>query len=161
MTIDTGDQRPGGQRRYVKDRPLFLSGLMFAAIGIVALAIARDYPMGTASNMGPGYFPAVLALVLCAIGIASVALSIKTAEERDVPEWPALPAIAIAVGVLAFGLLVTQAGLVIASAVLLCCLSYNRITTRPVEFIVLTLGLIVFSSLLFVKALGIPLPLWP
>jgi hypothetical protein len=160
MTIDTGDQRPA-RRRYVKDKQLFLSGLMFAAIGIVALAIVRDYPMGTASNMGPGYFPAALALVLCAIGIASVIFSIRTTEEREVPEWPALPAIAIAVSVLAFGLLVTQAGLVIASTVLLCCLSYNRITTRPLEFIVLTLGLVVFSSLLFVKALGIPLPLWP
>jgi len=161
MTIDASDHRPARRRRYVKDKQLFLSGLMFAAIGIVAIAIARDYPMGTASNMGPGYFPVALSLVLCAIGVASVVISIKTAEERDIPEWPALPAIAIAVGVLAFGLLVTQFGLVIASTVLLCCVSYNRITTRPLEFIVLTLMLVVFSSLLFVKALGIPLPLWP
>ncbi|BCJ89599.1 tripartite tricarboxylate transporter TctB [Terrihabitans soli] len=156
MTTESGQRR-----HYVKDKPLFLSGLMFAAIGALVLVLVRDYPMGKASNMGPGYFPAALALLLCCIGLLSVVLSIKSAKQQDIPEWPALPAIAIAAGVLAFGLLVTKFGLVIASTVLLLILSYNRITTRPIEFILLTIGLVAFASFLFVKALGIPLDLWP
>ena len=35
----------------------FLAGLLLLAIGIAAATIARDYPMGSAMRMGPGYFP--------------------------------------------------------------------------------------------------------
>ena len=35
----------------------FVSGLMFAGWGIAGLWIARDYPMGSALRMGPGYVP--------------------------------------------------------------------------------------------------------
>jgi len=34
-----------------------MSGVMFVGIGAIALTIARDYPMGSALRMGPGYFP--------------------------------------------------------------------------------------------------------
>ena len=35
-----------------------LSGLLFLAIGIGAIVVARDYPFGTPMRMGSGYFNA-------------------------------------------------------------------------------------------------------
>ena len=42
----------------------FWSGLLFVGFGAVALVIGRDYAMGTAMRMGPGYFPMILAGLL-------------------------------------------------------------------------------------------------
>ena len=32
----------------------FWAGILFAAFGVAAIVIARDYSMGTAGRMGPG-----------------------------------------------------------------------------------------------------------
>lgn len=44
------------------------SGVMFAGLGATGLALASAYPMGTASKMGPGYFPMLLSALLVALG---------------------------------------------------------------------------------------------
>jgi len=151
-----------GPRHYhVADKPLFLSGLMFLAIAVGTIAIAWDYPLGSASEMGPGYFPIALAVVLGLIGAISTVLAVRTTVERKLPAFPYLPTFSIAIGVLGFGILLPRFGLVLASLFLLVCITYQRIRTKPIEFVVVTAVLIVFSSLLFVEFLGIPLELWP
>ena len=45
-----------------------MSGVMFVGIGAIALTIARNYPMGSALRMGPGYFPNVLGGILILFG---------------------------------------------------------------------------------------------
>jgi hypothetical protein len=45
-----------------------MSGVIFVGIGAIALTIARDYPMGSALRMGPGYFPNVLGGILILFG---------------------------------------------------------------------------------------------
>ena len=153
---------PSGRRQYgVKDKPLFLSGLMFLGLGLVTIAIARNYPLGTAADMGPGYFPIALAMVLVVLGATSMIIAVQASVEKQLPPLPWMPALSIAAGVLGFGLLVGRFGLVIASLFLLVSIGYQRIRTRPVEFLVITIVLILFSSLVFVKFLGIPLELWP
>ena len=37
-----------------------VGALLYAAFGVAALALGPQYRLGTASNMGPGYFPTVL-----------------------------------------------------------------------------------------------------
>jgi hypothetical protein len=46
----------------------FLAGSLFIAIGVVAVAVARNYPFGTAMRMGSGYFPSVLGGILILLG---------------------------------------------------------------------------------------------
>ena len=49
----------------IKSQKDFVSGLMFTAIGAgFAWNSALSYDIGSASQMGPGYFPLVLGLVL-------------------------------------------------------------------------------------------------
>ena len=46
-----------------------LAGLFFIGVALLGLYISRDYPMGTALRMGPGYFPNVLSGLLILFGI--------------------------------------------------------------------------------------------
>ena len=56
-----------GVIRHPKD---FVAGLLFVAVGIAAIVIAANYPLGTAARMGPGYFPRILGILLILLGSA-------------------------------------------------------------------------------------------
>ena len=47
------------------------AGLVFVAIGLVALIQVRRYPIGTLTAMGPGYFPLILSVLLVGLGLGS------------------------------------------------------------------------------------------
>src|ERR1700741_1293178 len=51
--------------RFLRD---LVAGLVFAAFGAAAIHFVREYPLGTAMHMGPGYFPAALGWILIAFG---------------------------------------------------------------------------------------------
>ena len=53
------------------------AGLIFIAFGVATVVLAREYAIGTAVQMGPGYFPAAIGLVLAVIGIAAIARGIS------------------------------------------------------------------------------------
>lgn len=42
----------------------FVAGAIFTAAGLAAVLLGRRYSMGTATRMGPAYFPTTLGLVL-------------------------------------------------------------------------------------------------
>ncbi|GAB4065207.1 tripartite tricarboxylate transporter TctB family protein [Ancylobacter sonchi] len=151
--------RPATRRP--NNSPLFFSGLVFLAIGAAGILIARHYQMGTVQNMGPGYFPILLSSLLCIIGVLSVISSLATASREEMAAWPLMPTLSVALGVFVFGFTVERIGLLGASALLLLCIGYSQIRTRPLEYLLLATGLIVFSALIFVKMLGLPLELWP
>ncbi len=69
------------QLRNPKD---FWSGVMFAAIGFAFAIIVKvyEYPMGTASRMGPGYFPFVLGNALGVLGLVILLKSFLSDGER-------------------------------------------------------------------------------
>ena len=45
----------------IRNQKDFGAGILYIAFGAVGWYIARDYGIGQASRMGPGYFPTVLA----------------------------------------------------------------------------------------------------
>ena len=53
----------------VKHAQDFWSGILFLAIGLLGVLFSRDYAMGTAARMGPGYFPTLLSGILAALGV--------------------------------------------------------------------------------------------
>lgn len=46
-----------------------LSGILFVVIGSIFLYISNTYTVGRAANMGPGYFPTLVSIILITIGI--------------------------------------------------------------------------------------------
>jgi hypothetical protein len=143
--------------RHPKD---FWAGVLFIAFGGAACVIALNYAMGTAARMGPGYFPRVLGLLLCALGALLVLRSFKL---QGVPlSFPTFKPIAIVLGsVMLFGLVVNKAGLVIATLLLVLVSSTASHEYRWRESIVAAIALAVFVVVAFRYGLGLQLPTWP
>jgi hypothetical protein len=136
----------------------FWSGLIYIAFGLSAIVIARDYDMGTALRMGPAYFPTILGALLMLIGAISVMRSFFV---RDAPIGGfALKAVLIVVvATFLFGVTVRGAGLAIALPILIIvsATASNRFTW--VGSVALAAGLTLFCVLVFLKGLGVPLPI--
>ena len=49
---------------FIRSPKDFCAGLIYLAIGLGAIYIGRELPMGTALKMGPAYFPTVLGWLL-------------------------------------------------------------------------------------------------
>jgi hypothetical protein len=133
------------------------SGAIYLACGVAALLIARGYGMGTALRMGPGYFPSVLAGLLALIGLASLVRGLRpTTEER--PRFAWRKALFVLLPVVAFGLLLRPAGLVVAVPVLVVGSATASVRFRWWHALALAAGLTAFCLLVFVKGLRVPLP---
>jgi hypothetical protein len=79
----------------------FWCGVFFVLLGILAIYLARDYAMGTAVSMGPGYFPTWLGGIAIAFGlvIGVMAFRLQRADKEREPTgawglrpWLVLPA---------------------------------------------------------------------
>jgi hypothetical protein len=144
---------------HVLQKKDFWAGVLYIAFGAAAFWIGRDYPMGTAGRMGAGYFPTVLSVILMLIGLISAARAF--AQEGEAVGTIAWKPLALVVGSTAlFGLLLPVAGLVIALIVLIlvsaAASQHFRFDLKAAAGLVL---LVTFCSLVFVKALGVPMPL--
>lgn len=137
----------------------FWTGLIYVLLGSGAFWIALDYPLGTVGRMGPGYFPRVLALILVVIGaIALVRAFVSVSEPVGHLAWK--PLLLICGAIVLYGMLVQTAGLVVALAVLLMVGAMaSRETRFDVKSIVGMVVLIAFCVLVFIKGLGLPIPM--
>lgn len=138
-----------------------LAGALFASVGIAALVAGAGYPAGTATHMGAGYFPRLLAAILVAFGIAVALAGLRkppapAAFARLTPR----PALAVTGAMLAFAALLPWAGLVPASIAVVAIGSFGNRDFRLVEAIVSALLLSAFAALLFVRGIGLTIALF-
>lgn len=136
----------------------FWSGTIFFALGIAFVGFGRRYPMGTAMRMGPAYFPTVLGGLLAAIGLALVVRTLVRpgpAVERLVLSKPFL---VTAANVL-FVLLLRRMGLIVSLIILVLVSAYASRRFRWPAALALGVGLALGSSVIFVRLLGVPLPI--
>jgi len=136
----------------------FWTGLIYIFFGSSAIIIGRDYPMGTAIKMGPSYFPTVLGGLLILIGIISLVRSfLKTGTPIGRFTFKGLAL--VVVSTVLFGLIVRGAGLVIALPVLVLVSASASREFRWVPSLLIAAGLTLFCIAVFLKGLGIPLPI--
>jgi len=142
--------------RHPKD---FWSGIVFLFFGLSAIVIGQDYEMGTAGRMGPAYFPSVLGGLLALVGAASLIRSFfRQGEPIGRLYWREL--LLVLVAVLLFGFLVRDAGLIPATLVLIMISSYAGQKFNLAKSIALAIGAALFAVGLFVKLLGLPMPMF-
>jgi len=136
----------------------FWAGVIYATIGIAAIVIGRDYGMGSAMKMGPAYFPTILGALLAAIGAICILRSLLVSGPPI--DAFALGALAMVIAaIVIFAILARGAGLVVAILALVMISSRASIKFSWSQSSALAAGLIAFCALVFVKGLGIPLPL--
>ena len=137
-----------------------LAGLIFIAFGVGTFVLAHEYEIGTAVQMGPGYFPAVIGLVLAAIGIAAIARGISRNTVDPITPHRVEPLLLVFAGVLAFSFLIESTGLLVASAALIGISCFRRLLSRPLEVLAIYVVLTGFAALVFVVLLDMQLPLF-
>ena len=136
----------------------FWTGIIYIFFGTAAIIIARDYGMGTALKMGPAYFPTVLSVLLIVIGIISLVRSfIKPGTPIGRYAFKGL--LLVTASTVLFGMIVRGAGLVIALPLLVIVSSYASKQFSWKHTIAMAAGLTVFCILIFLKGLGVPLPI--
>src|SRR5262245_49075578 len=128
------------------------------AFGLSAIVIGREYGMGTMLRMGPAYFPTVLGGLLTLIGAISLTRSFLTPGE-PVGSLALKPMLFIVVASVLFGFLVRGAGLVVAIPLPMITTAYASIHFRGGATALLAIGMTVFCVLVFIKGLGLPLPI--
>lgn len=136
-----------------------LAGLLYSAFGGLMFAGALRYRVGTVGDMGPGYFPRVLALMVILLGVVSLVRGfLVRGEPMEGVAWKPL---ALVLGSCAlFGLLLERAGLALALAALVVVSASAsekfRFEWRALAGLV---ALIAFCIVTFVKGLGVPMPI--
>ena len=139
----------------------FWSGVIFAGTGLATVIIAMDYPMGAAVKMGPAYFPTVLGGLLVLIGLMAIIRSLLSIGRPSGPieRFAVKEAFLVLAATVLFGVLVRGAGLAVALPALVLMSAYASIRFRWGPSLALAAGMTIFCLLVFVKALGIPLPI--
>ena len=136
----------------------FWSGLLFLGVGGAVVLLARDYQLGSALKMGPGYFPTALGSLLALVGLLAVLRSfIRPGTAIEPFHWRLL--LMVTGSTVLFGLLVRGAGLSVAVPVLVLATAAASAYFRWRTAMILAVGLTALTALLFVKGLGLPIPL--
>lgn len=131
---------------------------MLVGLGMAAVLIARDYTFGSAMRMGPGYFPTLLGGLLVLFGIYLLVKGLRSQEQIE-GNWSLRALIVLPLSMVLFGVLMDRAGFIPALVVLIFGSALAGTEFRFVEVALLTVGLTVFSVLVFIWGLGLPYPL--
>src|ERR1044072_3893514 len=105
---------------------------MFMAFGILAAVVARNYPMGSALRMGPGYFPTYLGGIMIVIGAVMTGRGYRV-EGEGIGRWGWRPLLWLSAAFAGFGLLIERAGFVLALLALIIASSLAGRDTRLLE----------------------------
>src|SRR5690606_37919927 len=126
-------------------------------IGLAAIYFGWEHPMGSAGRMGPAYFPSVLGGLLAVVGLAHIVRSF-IGHGESISKFHIRHLVIILGAVLLFGFLMRTAGLAVAAFVLIMLSSFASPKFRLGGTLLLAVGLTLFAVVLFVKLLGLPMP---
>lgn len=154
-----------------KSQKDFYSGLMFILIGVAFATGAGNYTIGNGAQMGPGYFPLLLGVMLAILGggIAFKACVAETMDGDKVGAFAWKPLFFIICANLVFGVCIgglpvvglPPLGLVIGIFLLtvIACKAGDQFNLKQV--LVLGAILAAMSYVAFILLLKLQLPVWP
>ncbi|MCW0001534.1 tripartite tricarboxylate transporter TctB family protein [Pararhizobium sp. YC-54] len=139
----------------------FWAGVVFAVIGATGLVQGISLERGTASHMGPGYFPMMLCLAMLAIASVLIVRSAVVRYQDRLSLTGIWPLILICLSIIAFALLLEPAGMVIAMPVAVLIAGCACLDSRRSEVLASAIGLTVFCIAVFRYGLELPIPVLP
>lgn len=135
----------------------FFLGLIFMTVAVVLVVYTRQYDAGTARQMGPGYLPLVLGLLLGGFGVFSVVSSFFGEPETAEPlELRACALILLATAL--FGILIRPAGLLVSTFILVIVAGAAYRSRRPIPLFLYAIALAVGCVVVFPWLLGQQIP---
>jgi hypothetical protein len=135
----------------------FVGGLTMICIGLLFIWFGRELETGNSFQMGPGYFPRMLSLLLMAIGALIMVQSIIVqAEESEPDTWNWMAYALVIFAPIGFGLLLAGLGLAPTMFVLIVGVAAASRYSNWRHSILLGLFLSVCSVLLFTRLLSLP-----
>ncbi len=137
-----------------------VAGLMFIAVGILAIVISSNYTLGTAARMGPGYFPRILGILMIVLGGIIALRSLRVAGP-PLPGWKWRPVLVVLGSVIIFGLVVNWLGLVVSTVLLILMSSAASTEFRPKEAAISGVLLAALAVGVFVIGLKLQIGIWP
>ncbi len=138
----------------------FLTGIIYMTIGsgAVLISVLGDYKIGNAVKMGPAYFPMVLSFILIFIGLISLIRSfIKPGT--PIGAFAVNGLVLVIIPTVLFGLLARKLGIIVMLPFLVIVSSYASRQFRWGPALALAVGMTIFCTLIFIKGLGVPLPI--
>lgn len=138
-------------------RSHFVAGVLGLLIGAFVIWEAWDYPMGSVTRMGPGYFPFLLGIVMVAVSLGVILFEGRLSVGEDIPAPAYLGLVWISLAVAAFATLAERLGMVpaIFAAVILSAQADSDLGLREIG--ALAAGTSVVCTVLFIYILGLPL----
>ncbi len=149
----------------------FFSGLLFMACGGAFAWGASAYRLGTATRIGPGYFPLVVGVLLALLGavITFKAIVVKTVDGDKIGALALKPLFFIIAANLVFGLFLRglpeihfpELGLIAAILALTIIASMAGDDFKLKESLALAVVLAILSYVAFILLLKLQIPVWP
>jgi hypothetical protein len=136
------------------------SGVLFVAIGVAVVGMALEYPIGTPSRMGPGFFPLVLGCILTLLGLVFLVRA-GIRPGNSLSGWNPIALVCVLGSVALFAALLEPFGLAIAAflSVALACAAGHEY--RWGEVLALGIGLALFVVVLFAMLLKLQVGIGP
>jgi len=158
----------------IKNLQDFLAGLLFLAFGVGFGWAATRHPLGSAADMGPGFFPLLMGLLLCLLGVLTLfkALTFEAVGGGRVAHWGLGPLLRVLAGLVWLALCTGPSqwpwlgsalqgfptlGLVLGVAGLLLAVAVGG-GARAAWW---SFSLALLVSVVWVGLLGLHVPLWP
>lgn len=145
----------------VKNPRDFWCGLVFIALGGLAVYLSHDYKMGTALEMGPGYFPTWIGIILMGFGLVlggrSFTIEDSGGEGLGWKDWAFRPWIVTAGAIGVYALMMeAEIGFVPSIFLLVITSSLAHKDVRVLETLILASCVTVGAVLIFIYGIELP-----
>ena len=139
----------------------FWCGVFFVALGAIAIAASSGYPLGTALEMGPGYFPTWLGGIMVGFGLiiggSSLRVEPDALQRAELDDWAFRPWIVLTATLVVYALLMDAgAGFVPSLMVLVSGCAFAHKDVRWRETLLLSVFVSAGAVAIFSFGLGLP-----
>ncbi|MBL8701687.1 MAG: tripartite tricarboxylate transporter TctB family protein [Alphaproteobacteria bacterium] len=138
----------------------FGAGALLTGASLYFLILGRNLERGTAFQMGPGFFPTATAVLTLVVGLILIVKALRIAGPPAAPVR-ILPAALVLASILAFTALIEVLGLVVTGTITMFIAGAAAARSNRIRMLAVCLAVSLGAGLLFVKALGVSMPLWP
>jgi hypothetical protein len=143
----------------VRNNRDFWGGVMFFAVGAVAIVAAWDYPFGSTLRMGPGYFPVILGGIMMAFGLIIMLQGLRN-NEKIQGSWSLRALIILPISLVVYGILMEVAGFIPALIALIFISAVSGEEFKFKEVLLLTVILLAIAWTIFIWGLSLPYPMF-